>query len=141
MTQRNWEDEYERILRDGLQSGKVSVLPSSSEKRRHPRFRLRSGTIFIKEDHPFEVINLSRSGLAFYGVREFKEDERISISLHQLMAIEAVVVGCDMEETDSNLMEYRYRVRCRFLNDDYGLQFLVMALEMEQGVFQIEILR
>jgi PilZ domain len=122
MGQRNWEEEYERLLNEAIAGGIVSILPSGSEKRRHPRFRL-------AEQVPHDVVDLSISGLAFYAQRPFTVGHTIMVSLHQILAIQAQVLGCDpLSGADAPAP---YKIRCRFTDEDYGLRFLVLAMEME----------
>jgi len=130
MAQRNWEEEYERILNQAIEGGEVRVLPSGSEKRRHPRFRLSSSQILVTEPVPHDVVDLSISGLAFYAQRPFSMGQLIMVSLRQILAIQAEVLGCDpLSAPDAPAP---YKVRCRFTDEDYGLRFLVLAMEMER---------
>jgi PilZ domain len=131
MGQRNWEQEYERILADATQGGRISILPGNSEKRRHPRFRLKGEKILVTEQVPHDVVDLSVSGLAFYSDRTFAVGQAIVVSLRQILAIQAEVLGCDpLSGPDAPAA---FKVRCRFQDPDYGLRFLVVAVEMEQG--------
>lgn len=129
MAQRNWEEEYERLLAEATESGRVSVLPSHSEQRRHPRFRLPGGQILVTEPVPHEMADVSISGLAFYAQRQFEAGQVIRVSLRKIIAIEAEVLGCDAVNGGA---PGTYRVRCRFTDEDYGLRFLVLAMEMDR---------
>ena len=131
MGQRNWEQEYERILQDATRRGRVQILPSQSEKRKHPRFRLNGGKVLVTEQVPHDVVDLSVSGLAFYSDRAFTVGQSILMSLRQILAIQAEVLGCDpLSGPDAPAA---FKVRCRFQDVDYGLRFLVVAMEMERG--------
>lgn len=131
MPDRNWEQEYHRILADALGTGKVQVLPSRSEKRRHPRFKLRNAKVIVTEEVQHDIVDLSISGLAFYSARTYAVGERIMVSLRQIIAIGAEVLGSDA--LDGPDAPAPYRIRCRFVDPDYGLRFLVMAVEMGQN--------
>ena len=131
MEHRNWQQEYERILEEAKRAGRIQVLPSRSEKRRHPRFRLKAGKVLVTEQIPHDVVDLSVSGLAFYSDRPFTAGQSILMSLHQVVAIQAEVMGCDaLSGPDAPAP---YKVRCQFQDADYGLRFLVVAMEMERG--------
>lgn len=135
-TQRDWEQEYERMLSEGLQAGRVSKLPSASEKRRHPRFKVDGGKIYVTEQVPHPIIDLSISGLAFYSEKTFPVGQAIQVSLRSVISIEAVVLGCEPLTGDD--APAPYRVRCQFADADYGLRFLMLALELESGFAQAE---
>lgn len=129
MAQRNWDEEYERILQGALQGNRINVLPSGSERRRHPRFKLNQAQILVTEQVPRHVVDLSISGLAFYAERPFAVGQTIMISLRQILAIQAEVLGSDaLAGPDAPAP---YKIRCQFADPDYGLRFLVIALEMD----------
>lgn len=132
MQQRNWEEEYERILEEAKQRGRVNILPSSSEQRRHPRFKLPGSQILVTEPVPHDVVDLSISGLAFHSPRPFEVGQVITVSLRQIIAIEAEVLGSDPVNGEDP--PGRYRIRCRFTDPDYGLRFLVLAMEMDRDL-------
>lgn len=131
MENRDWQQEYERILEEAKKGGRVQILPNHAEKRRHPRFRLKTGKVLVTEQIPHDVVDLSVSGLAFYSDRPFAVGAAIMMSLHQVVAIQAEVMGCDaLSGPDAPAP---YKVRCQFQDADYGLRFLVVAMEMERG--------
>jgi PilZ domain len=129
MGQRNWEDEYERILDQARSGGRVRVLPSGSERRRHPRFTLGQGEILVSEQVPHTILDLSVSGLSFYSERPFGAGQLLTISLRQLIAIQAEVLGSDVLSGPD--APAPYKIRCRFTDEDYGLRFLVLAMQMD----------
>jgi hypothetical protein len=129
MAQRNWDEEYERILNEATSEGRVHVLPQGSEKRRHPRFKLQSAKILVTEQVPHEIVDLSISGLAFYSPQPLPVGQLIMVSLHEILAIQAEVLGCDTMTGPE--APAACRVRCRFTDENYGLRFLVLAIELE----------
>lgn len=129
MQPRNWEEEYERILAEAKDGDRVSILPAGSEKRRHPRFKLPDSQVLVTEPVPHDVADLSISGLAFYATRPFEVGQVIMVSLYQIIAIQAEVMGCDPLDNDSGKA---FRIRCRFTDQDYGLRFLVLAMEIDR---------
>ena len=76
------------------------------------------------------MVDLSISGLSFYSDRAFPLGQSITVSLRQILAIEAEVLGCDA--LGGSHPPAPYRVRCRFADPDYGLRFLVLAVELER---------
>ena len=129
MGQRNWDEEYERILSEAIHEGWVRILPAGSEKRRHPRFKLESAEILVTEQVPHEIVDISVSGLAFFSPRPIPTGRMIMVSLHQILAIQAEVLGCEtLEGPDAPAP---FKIRCRFTDESYGLRFLVLAMEMK----------
>lgn len=139
MNSHDWEHEYEEILAEAEARGEVQILPQGEEKRRHPRFPAAGATVTIREDAVYRMIDLSRSGLAFHCSHSFPVGHTLTLALRDVIAIEAEVVGCEMEERDATYMEYAYKVRCRFLDDESGLRFLVLVKELERGDQEIAV--
>lgn len=127
---RQWEQAYYRLLDEGVSSGRVQMMPEGQEKRRHPRFHMPGSMVTVRQDQQHEVVDVSVSGVAFHSTHRYAVGDRISLSLRGLLSIEAVVLGCEMVRVETVYMEYAYKVRCRFEDEGYGMQFLVMALEM-----------
>lgn len=135
-TQRDWEQDYEQMLQDGVRAGRVSMLPSISEKRRHPRFKVEGGQIYVTEQVPHPIIDLSISGLAFHSAKTFPVGQAIQVSLRSVISIEAVVLGCEPLAGDD--APAPFRVRCQFADPDYGMRFLMLALELESGTAEAD---
>ena len=53
-----------------------------------------------------------------------------------MVALDVDVVSCEMEETDSNFMEYRYLVRAKFSERVNG--YLVYVLSREMYLRQVQ---
>ncbi len=75
------------------------------------------------------VIDISRSGVCFFTNVRFQPGHRFSFSLGDVFAVVAEVVDCNAEETDSGLMEVRYRVRCRFVEQELELHHLLKIID------------
>lgn len=48
------------------------------------------------------------------------------LSVKDSIFVEVEVIGCDIEESDADLMEYAYKVRSRFVNEQDGYMAFVM---------------
>ncbi|MDH4249493.1 MAG: PilZ domain-containing protein, partial [Deltaproteobacteria bacterium] len=82
-------------------------------------------------DSPFTVADISLSGISLMSAKPFLPGSVLQLQLGKAFQVDASVVGCDMEETDSDLMEMQYRIRCRFTDLVDTKQILVMIKEMD----------
>ncbi|MEE8394853.1 MAG: hypothetical protein V3S29_02280 [bacterium] len=130
MRNREWEKDYQAILEDSLTNGEL-VTQGAAEKRAFPRFNLKSGSIWVKVDQSFDVIDVSVSGISFFSTYPFKADQTLGITLGKAFLIEAKVVETHLVEKDAIFLETAYRVACRFTDDKTGVRFLVMLKEMD----------
>ncbi len=79
----------------------------------------------------FPILNISISGISFYSDVNFKTGAKLVISALGMIALEVEVLSSEMEETDSSLMEYKYRVKAKFGPHVNGYQVYVLAREMQ----------
>ena len=100
---------------------------------------MRKDMLTFRNEWQCEVINISRSGFAFYSNSSIEPGNLLMMELGNLIAIESTVLACEMEETNADLMEMKYRIRCHFNNEDYGLRFLLFAKQVEQESAPISI--
>lgn len=131
MDNREWEDEYEHVLEESTERGEIKMGSGEWEHRKDPRLGLKHAQVWIKVDLPFEVIDISISGISFYSTTKFIKDQTFAITLGKAFVIEALVVDCQLVETDKNMMEAHYRTACSFENPETGRQFLVMLKEAD----------
>lgn len=132
MTKKDWEGEYARLLEKALESGEVQPLDKAHEKRTQPRFHLGSGSIWIRVEQSFDVLDVSVNGLAFLSEKSFTPGQNVAISLGKAFLVESVVVDCRMVETDEGMMEAMYRISCEFEDTQSGQQALILLKEMEE---------
>ena len=123
-----WGEEYDRLLEKAIAEGKVEPLRDHDERRDSPRFKFSEGFFHSKELTQRHIIDLSKSGYAFHSDRMYNIGEEISLSIRDAFEAHAIVVNCEIEETDAGFLEYKYRVRCRFTNPEYGLMILVLLI-------------
>jgi hypothetical protein len=126
-----WRKEYEELIRKmGLTE---APAPSTGADRRvYPRVAFPPGVSIYAHGSPreFQMHDLSAGGLCFFSDHYIKAKSRLILSAMGLLALEVDVVGCDMEEVDPNLMDFSYRVRCRFADNVNGFQAFVLAQEL-----------
>ena len=127
----SWDKEYRSLLNRGIAAGRVHVLPGDEEKRQHPRYRMANATVWGRVERGFPVIDKSLSGLAFFSPSAFGVGQIVRVSLRQFFVVDALVVGCEMQETEPLFLEFQYKVRCRFTDLDPGLLQVLVALDME----------
>jgi hypothetical protein len=75
--------------------------------------------------------DISTSGVCFFSEQPFPSGAEIDLTVANVFSLSAVVVSCEMEETDASFLEVRYCVRCQFVNERQGMEVLVLAKEIE----------
>ncbi len=139
MLNREWEKEYQYLLDKSRSEGDVEVLGEGAEKRAFPRFKLKSGTVWIQLNLSFDVVDISVSGISLYSLRPFEKEQIIAITLGKAFRIEAEVVNCEMVELEEKFLEIAYLVRCRFKDETSALRFLVMLKEVNDPEFDFSV--
>jgi hypothetical protein len=135
-----WRSEYVEI-RDLLGSqqgtgegpaGERQDAEPQHEKRAEPRYAFVEGAHIFAHLGPkaFQIINISIGGVAFYSDISFTNGTKLLLSALGMIALDVEVLSCAMEEVDSDMMEYRYRVRAKFGPRVNGYQVYVLAREM-----------
>jgi hypothetical protein len=130
MLNREWEREYEEILKEGKKTGELEILPEKKEQRSFPRFRIKSGAVWIRMDLSFDVVDVSVSGISIYSSHPFASKQVFAVTLGKVFRIEAEVIDCSLVESDRQFLETRYLVRCSFLDSHSAMRFLVMLKEL-----------
>jgi len=137
-----WKNEYQEIKHliheemasSGADDSGKPPAPVNpfNERRSEPRYPFMAGSNIFAHMGPraFPILNISIGGLAFHSDILFEQGQKLLMSALGMIALEVEVLSCDMEETDANLMEFRYRVRARFSPHVNGYQVYVLAREM-----------
>ena len=136
-----WKDEYlevkQLISREmgaeaGLEGAHSKMQPSYADRRAEPRYSFMPGSKIYAHMGPrgFPIVDISIGGLSFYSELLFEPGSKLLMSALGMIALDVEVLSCDMEETDSSLMEYKYRVRAKFGPHVNGYQVYVLAREM-----------
>lgn len=123
---------YQLLIEESISSGVVKIGKNGDEMRKDPRFRVRDGAISVRIEPTFEILDLSATGMAFLSDISFKPGTSITLFLEETMGMQANVIGCVMLETDSDMLETRYRVQCRFDNEEHGRRVLLMMSEVDK---------
>jgi hypothetical protein len=126
-----WFEGYQRLLREARARAAVSDLIGPDERRGHPRFRIGSQDVTTNHERPLALRDMSITGLAFESARGYFTDRQVTLSLANVFSAETEVLACDPLAPEAHGGP-RYRVRCRFRDEEHGLQFLTLALELER---------
>jgi PilZ domain len=132
MVQWNLDQEYQLLLKEGLAKGEIVIRTDGPDLRGTPRFRMQGGRVTVRVEPVFKVVDISASGIAFLSELPFSPGDVLQVILRDTVAFQTRVVGCIVTETDPDLLELRYRVRCRFQDVTNGKHLLVLMKEMER---------
>jgi len=105
---------------------------TGSERRTEPRYNFADGARIFAHLGPkaFQIVNISIGGVAFYSDVAFEPGTNLLLSALGMIALDVEILDCEMEEVDSRMMEYRYKVRAKFGPRVNGYQVYVLAREM-----------
>jgi hypothetical protein len=156
----HWKQEYLEIRQLISQEMQGEAEPGRSknafrdrpaaERRREPRYTFMPESKIYAHMGPraFPILNISIGGLAFYSDIFFEPGTKLLMSALGMIALDVEVLNCDMEETDADMMECKYRVRAKFGPHVNGYQVYVLAREMhlqnvkdQQGLESLELNR
>ena len=132
MSDANWKEAYEEILREEKEERDGGVSSPGDERRNQPRFRIKSGYVWIKIQPRFFVVDVSVSGISLLSDYPFEIGEELNITLGKALTIVSVVKECVLVQSDEALLENKYLVRCAFENERQGMEFLVMIKENDE---------
>ena len=134
-----WDEDYEQLLQESLNSGKIDTVSGGAEKRDSPRFQIQSGAIWVRLDTCFDVLDASISGISFRADCRFKAGEVLAITLAKAFKIEAEVIDCRKMETNPALLETAYITRCRFTDEHSAVRFLVMLKAVDNHDIELSV--
>lgn len=126
----NEEDEnrYAILLEQSELSGSIDSVDTEMERRDHPRFKIEDTDLLIDVKLQVKATNISRSGVAFHSNLRFHPGQRFSVNVGTVFSITAEVVDCEMHETDRDLLETRYLVRSKFVEEELDLPNLLAII-------------
>jgi hypothetical protein len=122
-----WRDECDKLIR--ALRDKTADDPHS-EQRGTPRYAFDHTTLVQVSGPPapYRIVNISSGGVAILTDHRLGESTRLMLSIKNSVYVEVEVLGSDIIESDTTLMEFAYKTRCRFLNEQDGtMAFVVMA--------------
>jgi len=125
------QERYRGLVNEGIAKGRVKLLTGGGEKRQHPRFVLHSTQVWSTVERSYPVVDKSLTGVCFLSAYPFPVGDLVKISMRRFFMVEALVVACEIEETEPVYLEYRYKVRCRFRGLDPSLLQVLVALDLE----------
>ena len=135
-----WKHEYLEVRRliaqefPGLTAPELEAGGDSTgaDRRAEPRYYFMPESKIYAHMGPraFPILNIAIGGLAFYSDIYFEPGTKVLMSALGMIALDVEVLSCDMEETDADLMECKYRVRAKFGSHVNGYQVYVLAREM-----------
>ncbi len=132
MSDANWKEAYEEILREEKEEKDGGEPSGGDERRKQPRFRIKSGYVWIKIQPRFFVVDVSVSGISLLSDYPFEIGEELSMTLGKALNILSMVKECVLVQSDEALLENKYLVRCAFENEAQGMEFLVMIKETDE---------
>jgi len=131
MGERDLDQEYELLVKEGLARGEIEIRQAEWELREAPRFKLDDRKIAVPVQPSFPIVDVSACGIAFYADLPFTPGDYLNVILTDTLGVRARVIACSMVETDPALLETRYRVQCCFEHVVHGKRLLVMMNEMQ----------
>ena len=156
----NWRQEYLGVkeliaaeltgIADPRSARKAFRNMPFADRRQEPRYKFMPESKIYAHMGPraFPILNISIGGLAFHSDILFEPGTKLLMSALGMIALDVEVLSCDMEETDADLLECKYRVRAKFGPHVNGYQVYVLAREMhlqnvkdQQGLESLELNR
>ena len=134
MDKQDTQAKYEQILVQEAEQRAGEEAKGGAERRGAPRVSVVCGDMAVNFQVPVSPVNLSTTGACFFAERPLPVGSPIEISVATVFSLKATVVNCVMEESSSELMEFHYRVHCRFDDEAEGLELLVLAKERESEI-------
>ena len=128
MGERDFDQEYELLVKEGLARGEIQIRQDEREVREAPRFKLDDRKIAVPGQPSFPIVDLSASGIAFYSDLPFTPGDYLNVTMKDPPGFPARVIACSMVETDPEPLETRYRVQCCFDDALHGKTLLVMMI-------------
>lgn len=126
-------DAYQHLVDECRRRGEVLDEPVGYDRRRHPRLRVRVNKLAQRISPWPLAIDISAAGMAFYTNEPADTGHHVRIALGDSLAAEADVLACQEVPLDLLRDPVRYRIRCRFADEDQGMRMLMAIKELEAG--------
>lgn len=109
----------------------MAELDASTNRRRHQRFRVKDGCLWVRMEPRFDIVDISESGVSFIANLPFQLEDKIHVILNRAILIEARVIDCRPLNGNHEPMEPRFRVHCGFLDLGQGQQLMTTFRELD----------
>ena len=136
-----WKGEYQLLRSKKVHDEWIANIhkfrgaddpPKGIERRREPRLYLPEKAQIFAQIGPrsMTIHDISVGGLSFFSEFFFEPGTHVLVSAMGNIALELEIVSCDMVETDSDFMEYQYKVHTKFGPLVNGYQVYMLAMEI-----------
>ncbi len=124
MARESIDQAYDALLQRRKEESGTEAPARTSELRGHPRFNTPDERVAIQLESKHQVLNVSEAGIAFASLIPYEVGQVIDVNFIDLARIDARVVECRVDQSDPRFLEVHYVVRCEFLAEDKGREFL-----------------
>ncbi len=118
-------NEFAQIVEQSRRRGELTDMPREDERRGFPRLRVSSPDLWIDTVVRFSVIDMSPSGTAMHTSHPVQLDEVLKFALGPIRGADAQVIACELEQEPTEVLDARYRVRCKFTDLREGMELIV----------------
>lgn len=129
MTIDDQEERYQELLKEAEKKRGLESVEGNASRRKHPRVDIENTEMQIDIPLQVSVINISRSGVCFFSNQRFEIGQKFDFKVGSLFSIQAEVILCEMEETDSGMMEMHFQVRSKFSGQELDLHSLFFIID------------
>jgi hypothetical protein len=128
------EQAYATLLEKSRLRGETTEeLGAGRERRETPRLHVDALEIQVDTESWIFVIDLSRTGIAFYAESPFDIGQEVTIRLGDDLSAPAKVVDSQLEGADLPPGVGHHRICCQFLDAEQGAAFVVRGKELEEA--------
>ncbi|MEE8436048.1 MAG: PilZ domain-containing protein [bacterium] len=104
---------------------------SGAERRKATRLDANTTELTIRTELKVHAIDISVAGLAFFSKFPVQAGQQLQITLATMFTVDAEVVNCVLEDQDPDFLDLRYKVQCKFPEEEQGKYLLVAIKELE----------
>jgi hypothetical protein len=133
MDESTLEEAYRRVLAESRRKGDLLEEAPGTERRRHPRVRINRDDLPAELDPWVFAIDISISGMALFADDPVEPGGTVTMALGDQFSVEAEVMRCQEEPPTAPHLPTRYRLHCRFADEEEGMRLLVAIKELESG--------
>jgi hypothetical protein len=123
-----WRERCDELIR--LLRASHPPLEPGADQRDCPRYPFTVETLVRVSGppRPYRIQDISAGGVAIFTDHVLEPGTRLMVSVKNSVYVEVEVLGSDIVVSDSDLLDFAYKTRCRFLSEQDGyMAFAVMA--------------